>query len=276
MNIEDIKKFLINSRKLKREATSYIIYGGKKEEREDIAIFFSSLINCDNYACGKCDDCKKVKKRIHPDVKWIIPEKSLLSIDDVRWVKEDIVVKPYSGKEKIYIFQINYMREEAANSFLKILEEPPSYSNILILSESINFFLPTIVSRCHRLKLNYQLPEYDEEMKMAEKEFSELINAFKKGNYYSFFKHVDNFVKDKEREEIEFFIEKVSIFLRDIYFRKMNFHNSLLINKNTSLNVFKDIDSEKIEKVIEIKNRIKYNINIKLAIENLIFHLFHE
>ncbi len=273
MNTEDIKKFLLNSKKLNRIANSYIIYGGKKEERVEIAEFLSTLLLCENMGCGECDDCKKIKKRMHPDVKWIIPEKSLLSINEVRWVKEDIFIKSYSGKWKIYIFQINYIKDEAANSFLKILEEPPEYTNILILSDSINFFLPTITSRCQKLKLNYCLPEYNEEFKNYWKIFSDLGSIYKKKKYFEFFKYIDNFVKEKEREEIESFIEAISIFLRDAYFKKMNFPSNLLVNRNISGKIVEETNIEKIEKTVEIKNRIKYNVNIKLAIENLVFTL---
>jgi len=273
MNLGDIKKFLVNSRKLNRIANSYIIYGGKKEERIEIATFFSCLLLCEDLACGECDDCKKIEKRIHPDIKWIIPEKSLLSIDEVRWVKEDIFIKSYSGKSKIYIFQINYIKDEAANSFLKILEEPPEYTNILILSDSINFFLPTITSRCHKLKVNYCLSEYNDEFKNYVKILKDMISIYKRKKYFEFFKYIDRFVKEKERVEIESFIEAVVLFLRDIYFKKMNFPSDLLVNRNISGKIIEDINIEKIEKTIEVKNRIKYNVNVKLAIENLIFFL---
>jgi len=273
MDIENIKKFLLNSKKLNRIANSYIIYGGKKEERIEVADFSSSLLFCENMGCGECDDCKKIEKRMHPDVKWIIPEKSLLSINEVRWVKEDIFIKPYSGKWKIYIFQINYIKDEAANSFLKILEEPPEYTNILILSDSINFFLPTITSRCQKLKLNYCLPEYNDKFETYQEIFKAIISIYKKKRYFEFFKYIDNFVKEKEREEIESFIEAVAIFLRDMYFKKMNFPSNLLVNRNISGKIIDDVNVEKIEKTVEIKNRIKYNVNIKLAIENLVFSI---
>ena len=271
MNIEDIKKFLINSRKLDRTANSYIIYGGKKEERIEIATFFAQLLICEDMGCGKCDDCKKIEKRVHPDVKWIIPERSLLSINEVRWVKEDIFVKAYSGKWKVYIFQINYIKDEAANSLLKILEEPPEYVSILILSDSINFFLPTITSRCQKLKLNYCLPEYNEEFKNYWEIFSDLISVFKEKKYYEFFKYIDNFVKEKEREDIELFIEAISFFLRDAYFKEMDFPSNLLVGRNISGKIIDDVNIGKIEKTVEIKNRIRYNVNTKLAIENLVF-----
>ncbi len=275
MNIEDIKKFIINSKKFDKLANSYIIYGGEKKERIEIATFLASSLNCENLCCGNCDSCLKIKNRTHPDVKWIIPEKSLLSIDEVRWIKEDIFISPYLGKSKSYIFQINFIKEEAANSFLKILEEPPSYSNIIILSDNINFFLPTIISRCHKLKLNYCLPEFNEEMEKSGNKFNEIFSTLEEKKYFDFFKLIDTFVKDKEREEIESFLENISVILRDIYFKKNGLSSNLLVNKNIcDKKVVEKIDIEKIEKTIETKNRIRYNVNIKLALENLFFSFF--
>lgn len=274
MEKNDIKKFLKNSRKFDSIASSYIIYGGKEEERIEIAFYLACLLNCENLACGNCEECIKIKNKVHPDVKWIKPEKSLLSIDEVRWVKEDIFVKPYSGKAKVYIFQINHIREEAANSFLKILEEPPDHAYLLILSESLNFFLPTITSRCHKLKLNYTLSD-NEKIAQDIKYFYDFLFLLNSQNYYEFFKQIDNFVKEKEREGIEKFLDNVLIHFRDILLAKYRVSSDLLIDNGLKKEISPNVTVEKIEKIAELKNRLKYNINLKLAMEILFFSLLN-
>ncbi len=78
-------------------------------------------------------------------------------------------------------------------------------------------------------------------------------------------------MKEKEREDIELFIEAISFFLRDAYFKEMDFPSNLLVGRNISGKIIDDVNIGKIEKTVEIKNRIRYNVNTKLAIENLVF-----
>lgn len=273
MTVEYVKNILIRTKEKGKIQNSYIIYGGDRNKREEIALFLSGILNCEKEVfCEKCEICKKIKNKIHPDVKWIYPEKSVLSIDEVRTVKEDIFIKPYYNKYKIYIFEVEYIKEEAASSFLKIIEEPPLYGVIIILCPNINFLLPTIISRCYKIYLNYVLPEYKEIFEKNEEEFIEFIRLIKDKKFSDFFKKVDLFCKSKTREEIETWIESILFYLRDFSFHNLNFSENFLINKNFEKKI-EDIfiDLRLMEKLWEIKQRIKYNINTKLAIENLIF-----
>lgn len=271
MKVEEAKKIIKRAREKNRIPHTYIIYGGDEKEREEVATFFSLSLICkkENFPCFECETCKKITNKTHPDIRWVLTEKKILSINQVRWLKEDIYITPYSGERKIYIFKINYMKDEAANSFLKILEEPPSYGIILILSENINFFLPTIISRCQKIPLNYKLPSYDETIEKTEKEFLEIVKL-KKNNLYEFFKYIDKFVKEREREEIEMWIEKFLWFYRDLCFKKGNFPENLLVNNRIDVKIYNGVNFEKMEKIIEFKNRIKYNVNLKLTFEVLL------
>ncbi len=154
MDVNEAKFFLTGIKRKERIAGAYIIFAGNEKERNECVCFYQRLQCKATPTCNKCSFCRQIDNRGHPDTKWITPSKSILSIDDVRWVKEDIYITPYYGARKIYIFDINYMRPEAANIFLKILEEPPVYGTLIIQSNNINFFLPTIVSDCKRFGLN--------------------------------------------------------------------------------------------------------------------------
>jgi hypothetical protein len=271
MDVKAIQRFLIKTHEKNKIASAYIVYGGEKKERDEISIFLSMLLNCKKCPpCGRCEVCLQIKKKVHPDTKWILPSKNILSIDDVRWVKEDIYLTPYSGERKIYIFDIEYMKEESANALLKILEEPPPYGILIIQSSSINFFLPTILSRCQKLRLNYGIPE--NEYREAQGEFMEMSMLLKKRRYYEFFKQVDAFVKDKEREEIDDWLSKIVISYRNAYFKKTGIiydipasgeeEGKMLVEKE---DVFLDV----IEKILELKEQVRYNINLKLGLDNL-------
>ena len=92
----------------------------------------------------------------HPDIIWVSHEKpNTISVADIRsQINGDIVVKPYSGKYKIYIVdQAEKMNEQAQNALLKTIEEPPAYAVIILLASHTGSFLPTILSRCITLSL---------------------------------------------------------------------------------------------------------------------------
>lgn len=273
MKIEEAKNLLLKAKEKNRMHNSYIIYGGSRKGREDVALFLSGILNCEvgNF-CKKCEICKRIENRTHPDIKWIIPEKSVLSIEEVRELKNEIFVKPYYNKYKIYIFEVEYVKEEASSAFLKILEEPPEYGIILLLSPNINFFLPTIISRCFKIYINYILPEYEDEFEKSKEEFFEFFKLVENRDFFEFFKKVDSFCKSKEREDVERWMENIYFFIRDSFLYELALDKKFLINKNFGGNEeIKIYDLNLMEKIWEIKQRVKYNINLRIAVENLVF-----
>jgi DNA polymerase III subunit delta' len=91
----------------------------------------------------------------HPDVMIIPPDppQMLVKVDQVRHVIHEIYYKPVEGRERVYIFSDADFMKEAANSLLKILEEPPEFATIFLLTDNPSALLPTIRSRCMHLRL---------------------------------------------------------------------------------------------------------------------------
>ena len=85
----------------------------------------------------------------HPDVLVIPPDppQMLIKVDQVRRVIETIYYRPAEGRERVYIFTDSAFMKEAANSLLKVLEEPPEFATIFLLAENPGELLPTIRSR---------------------------------------------------------------------------------------------------------------------------------
>ncbi|HVI10531.1 MAG TPA: DNA polymerase III subunit delta' [Candidatus Binatia bacterium] len=85
----------------------------------------------------------------HPDVLIIPPDppQMMIKVDQVRRVIETIYYRPAEAKERIYIFTDSAFMKEAANSLLKVLEEPPEFATIFLLTENAGELLPTIRSR---------------------------------------------------------------------------------------------------------------------------------
>ena len=86
----------------------------------------------------------------HPEVMVIPPDppQMLIKIGQVRKVIESVYYKPVEARRKVYIFTESAFMKEAANSLLKVLEEPPEAATIFLLTDNIGELLPTIRSRC--------------------------------------------------------------------------------------------------------------------------------
>src|ERR1700675_1378268 len=98
-------------------------------------------------------DADKKETRIlvqtHPDVLVIPPDppQLMIKVDQVRRVIETIYYRPGEARERVYIFTDSCFMKEAANSLLKVLEEPPEFATIFLLTENVGELLPTIRSR---------------------------------------------------------------------------------------------------------------------------------
>ena len=125
----------------------------------------------------------------HPDVIRVTHEKpNTISVDDVRTqINNDIMIKPYSGKYKIYIIpEADLMTPQAQNAILKTIEEPPAYAIIFLLTENAESLLATIRSRCVVLKLRNIKDKLIKKYLMEEMEIpdyqAEICASFAQGN----------------------------------------------------------------------------------------------
>jgi DNA polymerase-3 subunit delta' len=104
----------------------------------------------------------------HPDVLIIPPDppQMMIKVGQVRRVIESIYFRPSEGRERVYIFTDSAFMKEAANSLLKVLEEPPEFATIFLLAENLGALLPTIRSRAIALRLS-PLPAAEIEICLA-------------------------------------------------------------------------------------------------------------
>ena len=112
-----------------------------------------------------CSVKREAQSGNHPDIIHLMHEKpNSISVDDVRTqIVNDVLIKPYSGKYKIYIVpDAEKMTAAAQNALLKTIEEPPAYAVILLLANNASALLPTILSRCVMLSLK---PVTDDKVK---------------------------------------------------------------------------------------------------------------
>ena len=143
---------------------AYIFEGISGVGRLSCARAFAARLVCENPSggdsCGVCKSCAMSAAGSHPDIRIITNQlyddtkKSTdILVDTVRQMKNEIYIKPYMAKRKVYIVpKADTMNLHAQNSLLKVLEEPPAYCTIILIAENANLFLPTVLSRCVRVK----------------------------------------------------------------------------------------------------------------------------
>lgn len=107
--------------------------------------------------CGTCAGCRLVQAGSHPDYfEFAKPaDKHELPIDVIADLCEKLSLKPARGKRKVAVLDdVDLLNEEAANAFLKTLEEPPLGAVLILLATSVEAQLSTIVSRCQTLRFS--------------------------------------------------------------------------------------------------------------------------
>lgn len=151
---EQIKEHLQNALTTGKVSHAYIINGEKSSGKEFIAKIFAMTLQCEQGGmepCNECRSCKQSLSKNQPDIIYVSHEKpNSIGVDDIRaQVNNDVAIKPYSSKYKVYIInEAEKMTPQAQNAILKTLEEPPAYAVIILLVSNINTLLPTILSRC--------------------------------------------------------------------------------------------------------------------------------
>jgi DNA polymerase III subunit delta' len=186
--------------------------------------------------CDNCSDCKRVAQLSHPDLIMLFPAPKEPKIEELKairssiadnpyfrtelWAKPEILIKTirdlkktvsmksYENKGRVVILlDAHRFRTEAANSFLKLLEEPPEKSQIILVTSKPNMLLSTIVSRCQQVKFD-PLSWQDIELTLIEKkkvnhERANNISRMSFGSYFRALELLDEDIDQKQELMIE-------------------------------------------------------------------------
>ncbi|WP_407305962.1 DNA polymerase III subunit delta' [Desulfosporosinus sp. SB140] len=129
-----------------------LFHGGSAPYRRDVALRIAQILNCTSPLpegpCEACTTCHKISSGNHPDVLWLKPLKTTIGIEQVLAWQEKVYLKHYEGTYKISIIeQADGLTLPAANALLKVIEEPPERSVIILSAGNVEGILPTIQSR---------------------------------------------------------------------------------------------------------------------------------
>ena len=156
---KDLVSYIQKAVTQKQISHAYILNGERGAGKKMFAQLFAMTLQCERGGaepCNECHSCRQALSGNHPDIIRVVHEKTnTISVEEVRvQINNDIMIRPYNGKYKIYIVpDADMMTVQAQNALLKTIEEPPEYAVIFLLTENAESLLPTILSRCVMLKI---------------------------------------------------------------------------------------------------------------------------
>ena len=317
-----------NSIRTNNLAHAYLFFGQGSVGKRTTALEFAKTINClkpinqDN--CDECLSCCKIEKQIHPDFFFIKPIKATptareghIRIDDIRELQNKINYLPFEGKYKIVIVdQAEQLNLQAANAFLKSLEEPPKATIFILIASNIYRLLPTILSRCQGVRFNLLTSNQIEQILLIENPDENLnllrlkaskangsIDRAQENGSFNFagfrenaleliseisFKRMDLIFKfarewKKRTTEVPEMLDEMSYILRDLAIIKLgcskeNVFNSDLFENLKSITKKKRLSSlnKMFEATIESKLNLQNNLNVQLTLESMLIKFCEE
>jgi len=129
-----------------------------------VAVALAQLVNCQSPAgddaCGECQQCRRIARRVHADVLFIEPgETGSIKIAQIRDAVDRAAYRPFEGRRRVVVIDdADRMMAEAQDALLKTLEEPPNATTFVLVTASPEMLLPTIRSRCQRLRFGRLSP----------------------------------------------------------------------------------------------------------------------
>lgn len=285
---------------------SFLFIGPEGIGKKLVTRTLAKALNClgnNPDSCDACASCLKIEKNIHPDVHLIDVESSdAIKIEQIRQLQIDINLRPYEGKTKVFIVNdAHNLTAEAQNAILKILEEPPQDSLIILLSAKPQLLFKTIISRCkilkfyplkraaleENLKTDYHLDSdqahflayfsegrIGEALKLKERDFlkekNRVIDEFVLKN-----SHLDNLLAEN-KEDMRQNLNILAGWFRDIYLSKVGLRHQELINLDRKEQILRikgqyllfDLD-EILSSISSTFLYLEQNVNVRLLVSNL-------
>ena len=292
--------------------SAYLFVGAEGIGKTTLMREFGQLINCRNQTtCHQCDNCRAFDLNNHPDFIIIRPSGQDIRIGQIQDLINRLNIKPtYAQKRIVLVKQAHRLNQESANSFLKVLEEPPLDTLIILMTTDEHLLLETLVSRCQKMVFSplnrsqletviaevYQLESNEKEFVLnysggrIRKEFIEQVSTLinlrdqtlhilqnlepeKMGDHFYL---LDKWVK---QNLFFYFLEFCASIVRDLLCFSRN-EKDVLVNHDISdqLNIgLLNLDEQQLQWVfnliVETELGIQSNASKSLALESLLVQL---
>lgn len=275
---------------------SYMFVGIDGIGKKLIAKEFARKILClnkQNQNCATCDSCIKFNSGNNPDFLEIFPDGNSIKIAQMREMQEKVYQKPIVSDKKVFIIdQVEKMTEEAQNSLLKTLEEPPEYMVIILITSNENKLLNTVKSRCIRINFTglskQDITKYAgaHQINIASQNLLEMcggsIGKLEKINEniddYNNLELATNKLIDGKLKNV---VEEMNCF--NILYESKEIIQDLLdyMTVLIYLHISKEKDYRQkflntIKLIEETKQRLNSNTNYDMSIDNLLFKIWEE
>ncbi len=282
--------------------------GGFYDSFNFVMSFVKSLLcplkNLSQNNCGDCHQCEVIDSGNFPEIDVIAPDGLWIKKEQLQNLQKEFNTKALIGTKRVYIIKnADRLNKSAANSILKFLEEPDNNIVAILMTDNIYSVLSTIRSRCQILRLkstniinededyiqklkhlilfnkNNITENNDEEtLNLKITKVIEFVNYYEK-NHLNTLLYIGKLWNDyiTSKEEIEMAYEIMINYYKDILNYKLNkpleifeLNNDI---QNISENNTQDEICDKINKLVELKELIKYNVNTSLLMDKLIISL---
>ena len=297
-----IKAYLANS----SFSGAYIFSGPEGIGKKITAKIIAQQLNCTGQAdrpCESCSSCLKIQKEEHPDLHIIQNGQSQIKMEDIRGILRQANLRPYEGISKVFIIDnAHKLNSEAANSLLKVLEEPPRDVLIILVTHKPQNIIKTVLSRCKEIKFsplvrgqletvlmnNYALDKttahflayYAEgRLGLALKLKDTPLLREKNKIFDSFIlssKPLDHFMMNQSKEQVQVCLNILASWFRDIYLLKAGLSDKEVIHLDRHSDLLKLIPRFSFRQLDEIMATLaessfylEKNINSKLLLHNL-------
>lgn len=286
MNKQELNDFLNNELEKNKVVHSYLFYGEKIEEFKEEILLFLNEVGVNNFnsqlkkinsdidnlnldvntdLINECEELKNRIAKIKKNIKdGIINDFKILNglemkVDDVRKAFENIYEKPFLLDKKIYFIEnFEYLNINSQNAMLKILEEPPYFIVIVLLSKNTNNILDTIKSRCLKIYLNEKEKIEDDNSLLI---MNEDIEENKFNIYRDIFKDVKRMPKSIYYSKYNKIINKDDIKELIVYLEKLIAYN--IEEYYIYTNVIKNV-----------KQKVLGNLNFEMLKDYLILNIY--
>src|SRR5215203_2111816 len=171
-----IKRMLVSDR-----LPGALLFAGEEGVgKKRFALEVARALNCrtpkDNEGCGVCSSCVRIAKlnypqrddadewtqiiwTDHPDVGLVVAPKRVLRVEQMRQIEKEANFRPFEGKARLFLIdEADKLNDASANALLKVLEEPPRTSHMILITARPAMLLPTILSRCQMIRFSPLTP----------------------------------------------------------------------------------------------------------------------